>query len=166
MKPKATLQERIQLMKTAGLLTERVVEVGGTDTIEEFEFELDGKHYMATLDVNYQMDYSPQDEDYDNYRQQVEVRDLGVDEVGDYMEYVPVNDPELIKRVENLFNTDPEFSERIEDLVDTWDAEESYEDADEYFDDLDEDSDYGMGTPSGDTDAMGNINEDQKKNFR
>lgn len=164
MKPKAALQERIQLMKTAGLLTERVVEVGGSDTIEEFEFDLDDKHYIATLDVSYQMDYSPQDEDYDNYRQQVEVRDLGIDQVGDYQEYVSVNDPELIARVEKLFNTDPEFSERIEDLVDTWGAEESYDDADEYFDDLEEDSDYDMGTPSGDTDAM-NIGEAEKKKF-
>lgn len=153
MKNKAALKERFQLMKAAGLLTEGV-EVGGTDTIEEFEFELDGKHYMATLDVVYTMNYSPQDEDYDSYNQEVNVRDLGVDEVGDYMEYVPVNDPELVKRVENLFNTDPVFSKRIEDLVDTWDAEESYDDADEYFDDLEEDSDYDMGTPSGDTDAM------------
>ena len=154
MKNKAALKERIQLMAAAGLLTE-AVEVGGSDTIEEFEFELNGKHYMATLDVNYQMDYSPQDGDYDNYRQQVEVRDLGIDQVGDYQEYVPVGDSELIKKVQDLFNTDPAFSERIEDLVDTWDAEESYEDADEYFDDLEEDSDYKMGTPSGDTDAMG-----------
>lgn len=163
MKPKAALQERIQLMKTAGILTEGV-EVGGSDTIEEFEFELDGKHYMATLDVVYTMNYSPQDGDYDNYNQEVEVRDLGIDEVGDYIEYVPVNDPELIKKVQDLFNTDPAFSERIENLVDTWDAEESYEDADEYFDDLEEDSDYKMGTPTGDTDAMGNIAENMYGN--
>jgi len=167
MKDKVNLKERIQLMKAAGLLTEGV-EVGGSDTIEEFEFELDGKHYMATLDVDYTMNYSPQDGDYDNYDQEVKVRDLGVDEVGDYMEYVPVNDPELIKKVQNLFNTDPKFSERIENLVDTWDAEESYEDADEYFDDLEEDSDYDMGAPSGNTDAMGdtavtgNINGDEE----
>jgi hypothetical protein len=141
-------------MKTAGLLTERVVEVGGTDVIEEFEFELDGKHYIATLDVTYTMDYSTRDEDYDNYNQEIVVRDLGIDQVGDYKEYAPVEDSELIAKVQNLFNTDPVFSKRIEDQVDTWAAEEAYDDGDEYFDDLDEDSDYDMGTPSGDTDAM------------
>lgn len=166
MKNKAALRERIELMKTAGILTEGI-EVGGSDTIEEFEFELDGKHYIATLDVDYTMNYSPQDEDYDSYNQEVKVRDLGVDEVGDYKEYVSVNDPELIKRVENLFNTDPEFSKEIEDMVDTWGAEQAYDD--DYYDDGDYDEfregdDYDMGTPSGDTDAMGNIAENMYGN--
>jgi hypothetical protein len=170
MKNKAALKERLGLMKTAGLLTERVVEVGGTDVIEEFEFELDGKHYIATLDVTYTMDYSTRDEDYDNYNQEVVVRDLGIDQVGDYKEYAPVEDSELIAKVQNLLNTDPAFSKRIEDQVDTWAAEEAYDDGDDYFDDLDEDSDYDMGTPSGDTDAMGdtavmgNISEDMYGN--
>lgn len=162
MKRTVDSRQRYQLMKAAGLLTERVIELGGSDLIEEFEFQLGGKNYMATLEVDYTLNYSTEDGDYDNYNHTVTVKDLGVDQVGDYQEYVPVSDPGMIASIEKFLNTDPALSKQIEDYVDIDDAEESYDDADEYFDDLEEDSDYNMGTPSGDTDAMGNIAEEKK----
>lgn len=151
-----------QFKKLAGLLKEGKA-YGGVDDIPDMEFTLDGKDYIAKLEVDYSFNYDHEDGVYD-YDQEVRVLELGVAEPGD-SEYVPVTDPAVIKNIQHVLNTDPKLSQSIEDMVDTWDAGEAYDDADEYFDDGDYDEfregdDYDMGTPSGDTDAMGNIAED------
>jgi len=146
-------------MKIAGLLKEaKNSAYGGTDSIPDLEFEFNGKEYMASVTVNFDFDWDSEDGIY-NYDQTVEVDKLAV---YDGNEYVPTEDSSEIAAVQNLLNTDPVLSRQIEKYVDTSSAEPDVDDSyDEMFDDLEEDSDYDMGTPSGDTDAM-NIGEANK----
>lgn len=155
MKNKQLLNEQKQLMKIAGLLVEaRNPAYGGTDSIPDFEFEVNGKEYMASISIDFNFDWDSEDGIY-NYDHTVEVDKLAV---SDGNEYIPTEDTSEIAAVQNLLNTDPELSRRIEKYVDTSSAEPEVDDS---YDDLDEDSDYDMGTPSGDTDAM-NIGEANK----
>lgn len=155
------LSEVIQLQKTAGIVIEgKEPGYGGSDHISDHEFKHDGKEYIADLDVYYSFDWDSEDGVY-HYGQEVEVKELG-EAKGD--EYVPVTDRNEISKVEMALNSDPTLSRDIERQVDTSEAEpftpDTYDGSD-----LDEDSDYDMGTPSGDTDAM-NIGEGKKKIFR
>jgi len=169
MKNKQLISEVKRFQEIAGIKQEaRSNRVGGTDTVSEFEFELDGKAYIADLYVNYSFDWDREDGPY-NYEQEIEVKELGMGDISDY-EYTPVTDRKIILDIQQELNTNPKLNQRIEDMVDTWDADEavddSYDDDDrfDHFNYLEED-DYDMGTPSGDTDAMGNIGE-EKKSFR
>lgn len=156
MKNKQLINEVKRFQEIAGIKKEaRSNRLGGTDTISEFEFELDGKAYIANLDVNYSFDWDNEDGPY-NYEQDIEVKELGMGDISDY-EYTPVTDQKVILDIQQELNTNPKLNQRIEDMVDTWDAGEAVDD--DYYDDGDYDDfregdDYDMGTPSGDTDAM------------
>ena len=152
MKNKQLINEVKRFQKIAGILSEaKEPSYGGQDSISDFEFELDGKEYIAKLTVNYYFDWDTEDGIY-NYDQKVEVDELGVAQ-GD--EYMPVDDRNEILNIEQALNTDPRLSKDVEDRVDLDKAEQAFDD---YSDDrgyeIDEDSDYDMGTPSGDTDSM------------
>lgn len=155
MKNRQLITERQQLMKIAGLVKEaRTPSYGGTDTVPDFEFEANGKDYIAKITVDYYYDWDSEDGIY-NYQQTVSIHELGAAK-GD--EYFDVTDRNEIANIESLLNTDAKLSSRIENLVDIDDADMGVDDSyDDY--DLEEDSDYDMGTPSGDTDSM-NIAED------
>ena len=157
MKNKQLMTERKQFMKIAGLLVEaKNSAYSGTDSIPDLEFEFNGKEYMASVTVNFNFDWDSEDGIY-NYDHTVEVDSLAV---SDGNEYIPTKDSSEIAAVQNLLNTDPELSRQLEKYVDTSSAEPDVDDSyDETFDDLEEDSDYSMGTPSGDTDAMGDLAE-------
>jgi hypothetical protein len=152
MKNKQLLNEIKRFQEIAGIKQEaKAPSYGGHDSIPDFEFDLNGKEYIAKLQISYVFNWDQEDGIYD-YDQTVEVDELGVAQ-GD--EYVPVTDRSEILNVEQTLNTDSALSKRIGDLIDLSDAEAEMDDSyDERFDDLEEDSDYDMGTPSGDTDAM------------
>jgi hypothetical protein len=156
MKNKQLISEVKRFQEIAGIKKEASSNrLGGNDTISEFEFELDGKAYIANLDVNYSFDWDREDGPY-NYEQEIEVKELGMGDISDY-EYTPVTDRNIISSIQQRLNTDPELNQRIEDMVDTWDADEAVDDDyydDGGYDDFREGDDYDMGTPSGDTDAM------------
>jgi hypothetical protein len=154
MKNKQLINEVKRFQEIAGIKQEaRTPSYGGMYNIPDFEFELDGKAFIANLDVTYGFDWDSEDGIY-NYEQDIEVKELGMGDISDY-EYTPVTDQKVMSDIQQRLNTDPKLDREIEDLVDTWDAEPEVDDSyDERFDDLDEEDDYDMGTPSGDTDAM------------
>lgn len=147
-----------RFQELAGISEKKGAEYEGVKEVQEFEFEHEGKDYIANLEVEVSFNWDREDGVYD-YDQNVKVVELGVAQ-GD--EYVPVEDQNEIAKVQNVLNTDPKLSKEVESNVDIEDIEPSYDDS---YDepDLDEESDYDPGTPSGDTSAM-NIGEADDQN--
>jgi hypothetical protein len=159
MKNKQLVSEIKRFQEIAGIRKEaNSARHGGVYNIPDFEFELDGKAYIANLDVNYSFDWDTEDGAYD-YEQEIEVKELGMGDISDY-EYTPVTDQSIVLDIRQRLNTDPKLSKEVENQVDTWDAETEVEDYydDGDYDDFREGDDYNPGTPSGDTAVMGNIN--------
>ena len=148
-----------RFQELAGISEKKQTEYEGVKDVSEFEFEHEGKEYIANLEVEVSFNWDREDGVYD-YDQNIKVVELGVAQ-GD--EYVPIEDQEEIAKVQNTLNTDPKLSKEVESNVDLEDIEPSYEgnyDEPDFY----EESDYDPGTPSGDTSAM-NIGEadDQSK---
>jgi hypothetical protein len=149
MKNKQLISEVKRFQEIAGIRREvSTPDYGGSDSVPEFEFTLDGKEYIANLSVNYKFNWDSEDGIYD-YQQEIEIEELGVAEPG-ADEYTPVTDQAEISKVQSDINVDPKISKSIEGMLDLSNADRDSD----YADELDEEDDYDMGTPSGDTDAM------------
>lgn len=148
-----------RFQELAGISEKQQAQYQDVKDVSEVEFEFEGKDYIANLEVEVSFDWDREDGVY-NYDQNVKVVELGVLQ-GD--EYITVSDSGEINKVQNALNTDPKLSKEVESNIDLSDIEPSYDDSYDEPDFLEDTSDYSMGTPSGDTDAM-NIGEADDQN--
>lgn len=146
-----------RFQELAGITEKRQAEYEGVKEVSEFEFDYEGKEYIANLEVEVSFNWDREDGVYD-YDQNVKVVELGAAE-GD--EYISVEDPGEIARVQNALNNDPKLSREVEGNVDLEDIEPSYDEPDFSEGALD----YTMfpDEESGDTSAM-NIGEADDQN--
>jgi len=103
-------------------------EVGGSQSMSQADFFLDGVEYMANLYLNWTGMYHSEDGEFDleSIKYDVEVTELAKD---NGTEYVPITNPEEIKAFAKKLETDPNAREQILDYIDFSKAEETYDDS-------------------------------------
>lgn len=151
-----------RFQELAGISEKRQAAFQDTKNVSEFEFDFEGKQYIADLEAEISFDWDRED-GVRNYEQNIKVLELGVAQ-GD--EYVSVGDSEEIAKVQDALNNDTKLSRELEKNIDIEDVEPSYDDSYDEPDFSEGALDYTMlpGEESGDTSAM-NIGEDEQGSY-
>lgn len=99
-------------------------EVGNSQSMSEYEFDINGEEYLISMDVNWRGMWRTDDGELDDLTYQVEIRDLAK-AAGD--EYVPVTDEQEKAMVKKELETNPELEKQIFDSLDLSAGERIFE---------------------------------------
>lgn len=99
-------------------------EVGNSQSMSEYEFDINGEEYLISMDVNWRGIWRTDDGELDDISYQVDIRDLAK-VVGD--EYVPVTDEQEKAMVKKELETNPELEKQIFDSLDLSAGERIFE---------------------------------------
>lgn len=105
-------------------VNERSYELGGNESIPDFEFVFNGEDYLAKLEVNWSADYDAENHEMGFVDMDITIHELAK-AVGD--EYIDVTDENEKAAVKKELETDPKLQKELSNYVDFSSGEPMYD---------------------------------------